>query len=129
MSHITTTPEGGTALPAKPQRPIYLSGFRLPGSKVPPSHLARAGCALLALIALDLLKADCARDRAKAESGAVAVGLAMAAALVLTWPSRSRCRRLEQLRPSDALSRVDLWSLAWHRSGLNQRSPQFYYVP
>ncbi|MFI7439122.1 MarC family protein [Nonomuraea indica] len=77
-----------------------------------------AGGALLALIALDLLKADCARDRAKAESGAVAyvplgtpllagpgaiaatmlymekadgvpallaVGLAMVAALLLTW--------------------------------------------
>lgn len=77
-----------------------------------------AGGALLALIALDLLKADCARKRADAESGAVAfvplgtpllagpgaiaatllymeqaqgarataaVGLALAAALVLTW--------------------------------------------
>ncbi|MET9343379.1 MarC family protein [Nonomuraea sp. NPDC003804] len=31
-----------------------------------------AGGALLGLIALDLLKADCARDRARAESGAVA---------------------------------------------------------
>ncbi|GAB2477251.1 MarC family protein [Streptosporangium sandarakinum] len=77
-----------------------------------------AGGALLALIALDLLKADCARDRATAESGGVAfvplgtpplagpgaiaatmlyvekagsapavvaVALALAAALLLTW--------------------------------------------
>lgn len=79
-----------------------------------------AGGVLLGLIALDLLKADCARDRARAESGGVAfvplgtlllagpgaiaatmlymeqvdgpgavlsVGLALAAALVLTWLS------------------------------------------